>query len=395
MAETAEGLFAQDLGRQKKDIDTKRLLAWVQTEHGKSIVSVIREYWRLKRGPGGIDIQDYFLYQLYDDARLTPEDKARFLSDRIHWPIARKCCDLGWLVLTEDKWCSYRLLSSIGVAVPETAAVIDRGLRNFGDTPKLSTPEALRDWLVQNDRFPLFGKPCIGIGSFGCFIIKGVEGERLLLDQAEPMTCEAFFERTIGKHTYVLQYCLENHPTIGTFTPYLATVRTMNLVGPDTISTPSAVIKIPAPTSIADNYWRPGNIMGDIDVESGIIRRAVRGKGIEMQVLERHPDTDAPLVGLQLPHWQELREINDTCARHFAPVRFQSLDIALTPEGPVVVEINSGGAFLLPQLASGQGFLTDEVRAFFESCGWSFSAKKARPSSGALPIIPAARRRSP
>src|SRR3546814_4543433 len=77
-----------------------------------------------------------------------------------------------------------------------------------------------------------------------------------------------------------------------------------------------------------------------------------------MEEFQQHPATGQQLVGTRLPHWQEVRRVNDACARLFAPVRYQSLDIALTDAGPVVVEVNVGGSFVLPQMASGQGLLT-------------------------------------
>jgi hypothetical protein len=46
------------------------------------------------------------------------------------------------------------------------------------------------------------------------------------------------------------------------------------------------------------------------------------------------------------------------------------MDVAITQEGPVLIEINTGGGFDLPQLASGKGFLTEEVREFFRDCGY-------------------------
>jgi hypothetical protein len=58
------------------------------------------------------------------------------------------------------------------------------------------------------------------------------------------------------------------------------------------------------------------------------------------------------------------------CAPIFQPVRYQSMDIGITQAGPVLIEINTGGGFDLPQLASGEGFLTDEVRDFFRACGY-------------------------
>jgi hypothetical protein len=54
----------------------------------------------------------------------------------------------------------------------------------------------------------------------------------------------------------------------------------------------------------------------------------------------------------------------------FQPVRYQSMDIAITDDGPVLIEINTGGGFDLPQLASGKGFLTDDVGEFFRSRGY-------------------------
>jgi hypothetical protein len=46
------------------------------------------------------------------------------------------------------------------------------------------------------------------------------------------------------------------------------------------------------------------------------------------------------------------------------------MDIALTSDGPMLIEINTGGGFDLPQLASGRGFLTDDVCEFFRTCGY-------------------------
>jgi hypothetical protein len=47
------------------------------------------------------------------------------------------------------------------------------------------------------------------------------------------------------------------------------------------------------------------------------------------------------------------------------------MDIAIAQDAPVLIEINTGGGFNLPQLASGEAFLSDEVRDFFRACGYS------------------------
>jgi len=59
----------------------------------------------------------------------------------------------------------------------------------------------------------------------------------------------------------------------------------------------------------------------------------------------------------------------------FAPLRYHALDVVLTPEGPLIVEVNIGGSFVLPQIGSGTGLLSDEVIDFSRSCGCKFKGK--------------------
>ena len=47
--------------------------------------------------------------------------------------------------------------------------------------------------------------------------------------------------------------------------------------------------------------------------------------------------------------------------------RLQAYDLALTADGPSVIEINVGGDFDLPRLASGVGFLSGRFKEFLDS----------------------------
>ena len=64
----------------------------------------------------------------------------------------------------------------------------------------------------------------------------------------------------------------------------------------------------------------------------------------------------------------------------FDKLRYQSWDIAICPDGPMVVEVNAGSAFNLSQLAAGRGILTDRFRAFLERCGYFEKASKSAKS---------------
>ncbi len=373
VSEKEQTLFDEQFrARQNRSINLVSLILTAQKKFGKHPFSIVKDLWKLKRGDGHLEPYDYFQYQLYDDKKYSEEAKAKFLSEKLHWPITYKCCDQTYQAITEDKWLSYNFLDRFGVRTPKNIAVIDQGLRSFGSDLKISSPTELKTFLKKNKSYPIFAKPNVGIGSCGAFIISGLNDTSVLLDKSDPATFDELFEKIIGSRTYLLQTFIRNHPLIQAFSPYVATVRLVNLVKPDSVVTPFAVLKIPSSSSIADNYWRKDNLIADVDFESGVIRRAIRGKGINMEEIVKHPETGGSLVGLVLPDWQEVRQINKFCAQLFAPLRYQSLDIALSSEGPVVVEVNTGGSFELPQFASGKGFLTNEVHNFFESCGWKF-----------------------
>lgn len=331
---------------------------------GTKPLKIVLDYVQC-RGPGRLSLQDYFLYRLYDNSKFSPEEKRRFISDGLHWPVTHKCCDLSWQAMTEDKWMSYTLLTRFGLPVPTTLAVIDVSERDFADTLKLSTPAELKQFLASCSDFPLFCKANNGLGSFGAFIITGIDGNLVLRAQDEPVDIETLFRDIASDRTYLIQARLENHKVIRKMTEYLSTIRMVNFFEPNGVRTPFAALKLPAANNIADNFWRKGNFLADVDVETGVLRRIIRGKGVFTEELECHPDGGDRLVGLRLPFWNDVKKLNAKAAALFAPIRYGSLDIALTDSGPVVVEMNTGGSFELPQLASGKGLLTDENLEFF------------------------------
>lgn len=338
--------------------------------HKKSGLQIAREIWDLRRGPGRLTPNDYFQYQLFDDSRYSRADKRRFISDGLVDKITHRCSDHSWIILTEDKWISYQFLEKNGYRVPETIAVIDKTARTFGSTPKISSPSILREFLGTIDQCPIFAKSNTGLGSFGTFMITHVDGDALHLANAERISFDHLFDKMIGDRTYLLQRQVLNHHTIRAIADGLATVRIMNFVRADDVLMPFALLKIPASGNIADNYWRPGNMIANVDVGTGQLVRVVRGKGLDLEELKTHPDNNLPFADIRIPYWADVLSVSRSCATLFAPLRYHSLDIAVTPDGPVIIEINYGGAFTLPQIATGTGLLTDEISDFFRSCGF-------------------------
>jgi len=346
------------------------LLAHARRKSGRKPLSIGLEVRRLNKSPGTITITEYVRYGLYDDERFSKKDKLNFIGEAIHWPVTSEVCDRTWDAATEDKWLAGSILQSAGVEVPETVAVIDRSARVYGAAPRLGNAEAVRDFLCEAE-LPLFCKVLRGVASFGAFRIEGADETRVFLSGHAPMTYEDFLDNNVGEHPYILQRLVRNHAFLDVLSTGTSTIRMCTFARDDGIFVPFVVLKLVSGDNVADNFWRPGNIICDIDPATGTIRSVVTQSGIDLVRHDRHPETGAEMIGKTLPMWTEVLEATKKAGLAFAPVRYQSLDIALTNNGPVVVEINSGGAWDLPQMASDKGFLTDEVRETFRSFGVS------------------------
>ncbi|MFC6198940.1 sugar-transfer associated ATP-grasp domain-containing protein [Ponticaulis profundi] len=338
----------------------------VAAETGRSPLSLLSEWWKISKQPGKLSIFEYLQYELYK-TDLEASGKQTFISERLHWPVTDKVSDLHWRATTEDKWLSYKILSSLGAAVPTTLAVADTSLRRFGDSQKLATLDELVSFLENQTEFPIFAKPNGELGSYGALLIEGYDNGELIVNGGDRIDLAELYAEKISKTIYLFQRRVTCHPDIQKLTSHVATMRTVNLVKDDVISTPYILFKIPVGNNVADNFWRSGNLLALIDKETGKIARVVSREGFETVQHENHPVTGEPLIGFQLPFFKEALELNDMCAHNFTPVRYQSLDIALTAEGPLVIEINAGSSFVLPQTATGKGMLDDELKDFFDT----------------------------
>ncbi len=98
-------------------------MRFAREKKGKSIAAQVMEIFSLSGGLNKISPQDYYYYRLYDDSLYDKAAKKRFLSDRAHTGIIRRCCNLHWWGLGNDKLLAYTLLKGFGAPLPEIYAV--------------------------------------------------------------------------------------------------------------------------------------------------------------------------------------------------------------------------------------------------------------------------------
>jgi hypothetical protein len=256
--------------------------------------------------------------------------------------------------------------------VPPLLAVTQPG-RRVGEAHALGSPHEIARFLRDPQIYPLFAKPIAGKYSLPVFSADRFDAttDEVLLLGGERRTVESLAADLAGGTGYMIQRPLDPDARLARlFGPRLWSVRALVRAGLYGPLIHRAVAKIATGNNPADNFWRQGNMLGAIELETWIISRVVCGTGVEMRLNKAHPDTQRPIVRTLIPQWAALVRLLISAAEILPGIRTQSWDVALAAEGPVLLEVNYGGDLNLAQLAHGAGVLDERYTEHLARCGY-------------------------
>lgn len=100
-------------------------------------------------------------------------------------------------------------------------------------------------------------------------------------------------------------------------------------------------VKIGRIGKCVDNAGSGGNVDACVDVSTGEIKYAVRFDGWRnVREIETHPDSGARINGLVIKNWDAICTEVVRFQQAFPFIKAAGWDIAITDEGPVVIEVN-------------------------------------------------------
>jgi len=352
-------------------------LKWMQraAESGKGLGAMIREIASLQFGPGKVSPEEYFLYELYNDQRYSPEAKRTFIGN------SAPTVESTWAEVVNDKPTLTAILRGLDLPVPETQAVVHPN-RTFGGADALRTPDDLRRFLREDAVYPIFGKPFDSACSLGTANISEFDyaADAIVLSDGKRVDLDAFADQIKRfDWKYLFQTLMRPHPSLVPITGNrVSTVRMFVLSDDEGCVLLRASWKIPAFENGADNFWRAGNILAGIDVETGRLGRTLRRTRFGTEPVKEHPLTDARFEDLRFPEWDAMRDTVLQAAPNLPGCFFQGWDVALTDQGPVLVELEGdGGDPIMEQLCFDTGLLQGRFARFVEESKKRKKQKKA------------------
>ena len=350
-----------DVAHDTQAVDPVGAFRKMVVSTGRTPASIAKEYAALAFGPGRLSFDDYVRMRLYDDAFVGSADKKQFVGARkyIHLIHAINYRH-EWICLAEDKIAAASYFSAYGLPVIPTKAIFASSLQT-GAPHLMHTRAALRAFLLDPSHYPMFGKPAISLQSLGSMAMHSVDCRTGWIKASNGSFGIDVVVDAIVRHYsagYVFQELVQAHsslaPAIG---KRLGTVRIITMAteaGPVVFK---AAWKLVGQGNVADNFWRPGNMVAGIDLEGGRITKVAHGAGLDLHDDIRHIDNGSDLIGLQVPFWAELKAVAIEGAKLLRNLGLVGWDMGITDKGPVIVEANVMPDMMLVQIATREGIL--------------------------------------
>lgn len=258
-------------------------------------------------------------------------------------------------VLFEDKEVCHALCRSFLLPQPRHYGVLAPGDDLAGMVKELFRTQGARR---------VFIKPVDGDGGRGTCVAQRESGQIVIRQVTAPRRAVPV-ERFALTLRSVLQEGVEQHTDLSqVYRNALNTLRVATLYTPEReILVVGAILRIGSGSNFVDNGGQ-GGLAAPVDLSNG--RLAGPATDYVGRPFAAHPDTGFPFAGFALPHWEDTLELAREVQRHFASFnRFIGMDIGISADGPVLIELNDIFGSGLFEAVNGPLLRNDEVRRCF------------------------------
>jgi alpha-L-glutamate ligase-like protein len=233
----------------------------------------------------------------------------------------------------DDKLETKRLALAAGMAVPELYGVLATQ-HEIGELPRI---------VDGREQFVL--KPAHGSGGNGILVIDGRRGRRYRKASGQLLDADELYHHlsnalsglySLGgqRDRVMVEYRVRSAPVLDEISYQgVPDLRTIVYRGYPVM----AMARLPTQASDGKANLHQGAVGVGIDIATGVTLGGVLGN----EPVAEHPDTDRPIVGIQLPGWEELLELAARCY-DITGLGYLGVDVVLDRDlGPLILELNA------------------------------------------------------
>jgi hypothetical protein len=326
----------------------RRLAALMRQRAGQGHLGVARQAWQMAVLKVTRDIGVHYYQTAGMWRREMPwSEKVGHLGVRAYVRALASANPAPYRKLSQHKLPEKALLTLLGFPTPRFLGFARRrGGRTAAGAP-LATPADFERFLDQLTVDRICFKSMEGHGGSGflpVYVMRTAAGFRLTpLSGGDTEDAAEFYARHIqaARNGRLIEEYLDQHPALAAFNETsVNTLRLLVYASPGGgARTLGGYLRIGRHGALVDNHVAGGLVAG-IDLATGVLGPALDGSP-ERRVHPSHPDSGRQIEGTRLPYWAEALAVAEAALDAFPHMRFAGFDIAITRDGPVIIEINN------------------------------------------------------
>lgn len=347
----------------------------VRRESGIGVIRQAREFWVMFWIIGATPIE-FFRYRLWD-LSVPRATRLRFVTWRLRQPLEPFLNSRAESQRFASKLQLDDYFRQQGLPTPRRLGVWCPAGVSTEAVDRVDTPNQLMA-MVQRSKSGVVFKCNVGMGGQAVLVFTGVMADQLRHASGELWPVERLVERMTGPEPWLVQERVTAHPEIASLSGS-DDVASMRMVtcrrGDGSVFLLPVTLKLPSTGEGVDNF-SGGNLGVAVNPDGSLGLAAL---GINGPTVDCHPITGAPFAGMTVPDWDATVSLVMAAQRGLGrSMRSLGWDVALTPDGPMLLEGNPYWAVDVIQQPGLRGLVHGEFREFVEEIGAGPALRTAR-----------------
>jgi len=280
---------------------------------------------------------------------LSPGQLSKYISKKNLLNIQLSINPISCDPLVRDKGIFYRYCMALGIPIPKLYAIFFRTTAGWSCKGAILTSRSNWEKFFDN-QLPMEFVIKPARGSHGRKVNIFSRNEEGFIDAfGKTYRAADIYDTMLSAHQYdsfIIQERLKNHPELVRLNdvPFLQTVRIITFVDRNNhCQILHAYLKLITGQNVTDNFddGLSGNMEVEASLDDGVLGPAIALAPNGLVIKNNHPKTGLSFDRFQLPLWEPTCKLIKKTAPMFLPLRTIGWDVALTPNGPCILEANS------------------------------------------------------
>lgn len=337
--------------------------------------TVLFDIWRQYRNKG-IALREYYIFEFEKQPESFRKSFLGFSEERHYLEILNP---IKYYELSYNKYLTHKVLEHTGIRTAKLYCYYQPEGKVYDSDEIASSVEDVFRILKAKNVTECVVKHPEGSHGTGVFVVKNIVYSNRTAVLTKYNDEEMELSRIVGKDPLIFEGLVHQTAQFSGFNASsVNTVRFMTTLYPDgSAKIIATFLKIGRSGHCVDNAGNGGNVDSGVDVNTGRLFNVLQFDGWRNSFeIEKHPDSGAQLKDVVIENWDAIKAEVIRFQQAFPYCRAAGWDMAITDEGPVVLEVNDRWD------ATGQFFICHGWREEIRDC--YFTWKKENRDDGIL-----------